>query len=65
MPLLDAVWPVRGKLGRPRRKPRSVFAGRGYDHDVYRDRVRTRRIVPVIARRAHRTAVAWHLPVSG
>ncbi|MGW2306398.1 IS5 family transposase [Streptomyces sp. NPDC001809] len=51
MPLLDAVPPVRGRPGRPRRKPQSVFADRGYDHDIYRDQVRARRILPVIARR--------------
>lgn len=36
MPLLDAIPLVRGRLGRPRRKPQSVFADRSYDHDVYR-----------------------------
>ncbi|WP_412103984.1 IS5 family transposase [Streptomyces californicus] len=51
MPLLDAVPPVRGRPGRPRHKPQSVFADRGYDHDTYRDQVRARRILPVIARR--------------
>ncbi|TXS47008.1 IS5 family transposase [Streptomyces sp. t39] len=51
LPLLDAVPPVRGRPGRPRRKPQSVFADRGYDHDIYRDQVRARRILPVIARR--------------
>ncbi|GLX19863.1 hypothetical protein Slala02_31800 [Streptomyces lavendulae subsp. lavendulae] len=51
MPLLDAVQPVRGRPGRPRRKPELVFADRGYDHGIYRDQVRARRIIPVIARR--------------
>jgi hypothetical protein len=45
--LIEAVSPVRGKRGRPRR----VYADRGYDHDVYRDRVRRLEITPVIARR--------------
>ncbi len=54
MPLLDAIPPVRGRVGRPRRKPDSLFADRGYDHDVYRDQVRGRRIVPAIARRSTR-----------
>jgi hypothetical protein len=40
MPLLDAVPPVRGRVGRPRRKPEALFADRGYDHDVYRDQAR-------------------------
>ncbi len=54
LPLLDAIPPVRGRVGRPRRKPDSVFADRGYDHDVYRDQVRDRGIVPAIARRGTR-----------
>jgi transposase len=49
IPLLDAIPPVRGRVGRPRRKPDSLFADRGYDHDIYRDRVRDRGIVPAIA----------------
>ncbi|WP_231977508.1 IS5 family transposase [Streptomyces sp. 2323.1] len=51
LPLLDAIPPVRGRVGRPRRKPDSLFADRGYDHDIYRDQVRARGIVPAIARR--------------
>lgn len=51
MPLLDAIPPVRGRVGHPRRKPDSLFADRGYDRDIYRDRVRARGIVPAIARR--------------
>ncbi|WP_367574298.1 IS5 family transposase [Streptomyces griseoaurantiacus] len=51
LPLLDAIPPVRGRVGRPRRKPASLFADRGYDHDIYRDQVSARGIVPAIARR--------------
>jgi hypothetical protein len=40
-----------GRVGRPRRKPDSLFADRGYDHDIHRDKVRARRTLPVIARR--------------
>ena len=36
IPLLDRVPPVRGRVGRPRRRPRRVIADRGYDHDKYR-----------------------------
>jgi len=42
---------VRGKVGRPRRRPTSVVADRGYDHDKYRRLLRERGITPVIARR--------------
>lgn len=51
LPLLDAIPPVRGRVGRPRRKPDSLFADRGYDHDIYRHQVRERGIAPAIARR--------------
>jgi transposase len=51
IPLLDAVPPIRGRRGRPRRKPREPFADRGYDHDIYRRQLRARGITPRIARR--------------
>ncbi len=51
IPLIDAVPPVRGRRGRPRRKPRELFADRGYDHDKYRRLLRARGITPRIARR--------------
>jgi transposase len=51
IPLLDAVPPVRGRVGRPRRRPDRLTADRGYDHDKYRDQLRQRGIKPEIARR--------------
>lgn len=42
---------VAGVRGRPRRKPGSVIADRGYDHDKYRRLLRERGIRPLIARR--------------
>ena len=51
LPLIEAVPPIRGKRGQPLRRPRRIYADRGYDHDVYRDRVRRLQITPVIARR--------------
>lgn len=50
-PLLDAVPPIRGRVGRPRRKRRVLVADRGYDFDKYRRRLRARGIRPMIARR--------------
>lgn len=50
LPLIDAIPPVRGRVGHPRRKRDSLFADRGYDHDIYRNQVRRRRVVPAIAR---------------
>jgi transposase len=49
--LLDRVPPVRGRVGRPRRRPRTVIADRGYDHDKYRRLVWKRGVKPIIARR--------------
>lgn len=51
IPLIEAVPPIRGKRGRPRRRPEVVYADRGYDHDKYRDLVRDLGIQPKIARR--------------
>jgi transposase len=66
IPLLDAVPPIRGRVGRPRRKPRMLVADRGYDHDKYRRVLRARGIRPVIARRgvAHGSGLGrWRWPV--
>jgi transposase len=49
--LLDRVPPVRGRPGRPRRRPDALLADRGYDHDKYRRLVWSRGVKPLIARR--------------
>lgn len=64
LPLLDAIPSVRGRIGRPRRKPDSLFTDRGYDDDVYRNQVRDRGIVPAIARRGTRHGTGW-APIAG
>ena len=51
VPLVERVPPVRGKVGRPRRRPARVLADRGYDHDSYRRELRRRGIASQIARR--------------
>jgi transposase len=51
VPLLARIPPVRGKVGRPRRRPQRVTADRGSDHDKYRRELRRRGIAPEIARR--------------
>src|SRR5262249_32400247 len=48
----EAIPPVRGRPGRPRRRPGKVYADRGYDHDKYRKQVLEKGITPVIARRS-------------
>jgi len=51
LPLLERVPPVRGLVGRPRRRPKRLTADRGYDHDKYRRLLRQLGITPEIARR--------------
>jgi len=49
--LLDRVPRVRGRVGRPRHRPRTLIADRGYDHDKYRRLLWQRGVKPMIARR--------------
>ncbi|WP_344887036.1 IS5 family transposase [Streptosporangium longisporum] len=51
LPLLAAIPPIRGVRGRPRRKPRRLYADRGYDYPSHRRHLWKRGIKPVIARR--------------
>lgn len=51
LPLVDAVPPVRGKRGRPRRRPERLQGDRAYDSETHRDELRRRKIRPVLARR--------------
>ncbi|MEV5149971.1 IS5 family transposase [Streptomyces sp. NPDC052727] len=51
LPLVDAVPSIRGLRGRPRRRPRRLYADRGYDFDKYRRLLWKRGIKPLIARR--------------
>ena len=51
VPLIQAVPPIRGKRGQPLRRPKHLYADRGYDHESYRDQVRRFEITPHIARR--------------
>jgi transposase len=51
IPLLDRVPPVRGKIGRPRRRPERLTADRGYDYPSHRRQLRQRGIKAEIARR--------------
>jgi transposase len=51
MPLVNAVPPVRGKRGRPRRRPRRVHGDRAYDSRRHRRELRQLGIEPVLAKR--------------
>ena len=55
-PTLDAVPPVSGKRGRPRRRPAKLHADKGYDHAFCRKACRARGITPRIARRGKDTS---------
>ena len=49
--LIDSIPPVRGKVGRPRRRPEKLHADKGYDFRRARQALRRRGIQPRIARR--------------
>jgi transposase len=51
LPLVDAIAPIRGVRGRPLRKPKIIYADRGYDSEPHRRKLRKRGIKPVIAKR--------------
>src|SRR5204862_2867741 len=51
IPLVERVPPVRGKVGRPRRRPERLTADRAYDHRPQRRELRKRGIGADIARR--------------
>jgi transposase len=49
--LVDRIPPVRGKRGRPRRRPKRLQGDRAYDSEPHRRELRRRGIQPVLARR--------------
>lgn len=51
LPLVDAVPAVRGKRGRPRRRPEALYGDRAYDSDPHRIELRRRGIRPQLPRR--------------
>lgn len=51
IPLVDAIPPVAGKPGQPRRRPDELYGDRAYDSDPHRDELRRRNIEPHLARR--------------
>lgn len=51
LPLVDAIPPVPGKRGHPRRRPKRVQGDRAYDSQPHRKELRRRGITPVLARR--------------
>lgn len=51
IPLIDAIPPIRGKVGAPLRKPKEAAADRAYDSDPHREELADRRISSKLARR--------------
>jgi transposase len=49
--LVEAIPPLQGERGRPRRRPDCVPGDRGYDAEAIRRGLRSRRIRPFVARR--------------
>lgn len=51
LPLVDAIEPVKGGVGRPRRRPSRVCADKAYDSRRHRRELRLRHIEPKIPKR--------------
>lgn len=51
LPLVDAIPPIRGVRGRPLQKPKVIYADRGYDSELHRQKLRELGIKPVLAKR--------------
>jgi transposase len=51
LPLVHAIPPIRGRRGRPRCRPDTVFADRAYDSAEHDRALRRLGITPVVARR--------------
>lgn len=49
--MLDAVPPIRGKRGRPRRRPDKLHADKAYNSAANRAAVRRRHMLPRLARK--------------
>jgi transposase len=54
---VDALAPVRGKRGRPRRRPQKLHADKAYDDRALRAELRERGITPRLARRGVESSV--------
>lgn len=51
LPLVEAIAPVRGRVGHPRHRPEAVQGDRAYDSEPHRQALRRRGIKPILARR--------------
>jgi transposase len=51
LPLVDSIPAIAGKVGRPLQRPDSLLGDRGYDSEPHRRQLRSRGIVPLLAKR--------------
>ena len=51
LPLVDSIPAIAGKVGRPLQRPDSLLGDRGYDSQPHRRQLRSRGIVPLLAKR--------------
>jgi hypothetical protein len=55
--LVEAIPPVAGRVGHPRRRPDTILADGGYDSRAFHDWLRSKRIQVVIPRRGHKRII--------
>jgi transposase len=61
--LVDAIPLLQGERGRPRQRPDCLLGDRGYDAETIRQGLRSRHIVPLVAKRntGHGSGLGrWH-----
>jgi len=51
LPLIEAIPPIRGKVGAPQSKPKEAYADRAYDSEPHRKELRHRGIKPFLPKR--------------
>ncbi|MFC3493528.1 transposase [Glycomyces rhizosphaerae] len=55
--LVEAIPPVAGRVGRPRRRPDAILADGGYDSRAFRDWLRSKRIETIIPQRGRKKII--------
>jgi len=55
--LVEAIPPVAGRVGRPRRRPDTILADGGYDSRAFREWLHAKRITSVIPQRGRKKII--------
>lgn len=55
--LVEAIPPVAGRVGHPRRRPDTILTDGGYDSEPFREWLRTKRIASVIPKRGRKRII--------